>query len=96
MSQQSVQEELHVDQYTLGLVGPDQEWAGTVADGGRVTTHTPPGCWGPLVTPSFRGGHEVTRPIRGEGASVGHAVAIPSPAVEVRSRAEHTGSMAER
>jgi len=46
MSQQGVQEELYVDQYTLGLVGPDQEWAGTVADGGRVETYTPPGCWG--------------------------------------------------
>jgi len=56
MSQQSVQEELHVDQYTLGLVGPDQEWAGTVADGGRVTMYTRPGCWGPMITPSFRGG----------------------------------------
>jgi len=34
MSQQSVEEELYVDQYTVGLVGPDQEWAGTGADGG--------------------------------------------------------------
>ena len=96
MSQQSVQEELHVDQYTLGLVGPDQEWAGTVADGGRVTTYTPPGCWGPMVTPSFRGGHEVTRPIRVEGASVGDAVAIHIRDIEVTSMATSTGSMAER
>ena len=96
MSQQSVQEELHVDQYTLGLVGPDQEWVGTVADGGRVTTYTPPGCWGPMVTPSFRGGHEVTRPIRVEGASVGDAVAIHIRDVEVTSMATSTGSMAER
>ena len=96
MSQQGVQEELHVDQYTLGLVGPDQEWAGTVADGGRVTTYTPPGCWGPMVTPSFRGGHEVTRPIRVEGASVGDAVAIHIRDIEVTSLATSTGSMAER
>src|SRR6056297_8609 len=96
MSQQGVQEELHVDQYTLGLVGPDQEWAGTVADGGRVTTYTPPGCWGPMVTPSFRGGHEVTRPIRVEGASVGDAVAIHIRDIEVTSMATSTGSMAER
>jgi len=40
-----------VDQYTLGLVGPEQEWAGTVADGGTIRTHTPPACWGPMITP---------------------------------------------
>ena len=96
MSQQGVQEELYVDQYTLGLVGPDQEWAGTVADGGTVQTYTPPGCWGPMVTPSFRGGHEVTRPIRVEGAEVGDAVAIHIRDVEVTSMATSTGSMAER
>ena len=96
MSQQSVQQELYVDQYTLGLVGPDQEWAGTVADGGTVKTYTPPGCWGPMVTPSFRGGHEVTRPIRVEGAEVGDAVAIHIRDVEVTSMATSTGSMAER
>ncbi len=96
MSQQTVQEELHVDQYTLGLVGPDQEWAGTVADGGTVTTYTPPGCWGPMVTPSFRGGHEVTRPIRVDGAEVGDAVAIHIRDIEVTSMATSTGSMAER
>ena len=96
MSQQGVQEELYVDQYTLGLVGPDQEWAGTVADGGTVETYTPPGCWGPMVTPSFRGGHEVTRPIRVEGAEVGDAVAIHIRDVSVTSMATSTGSMAER
>ena len=55
MSQQ-IQEELDVDVFTLGLVGPEQEWAGTVADGGTVRTHTPPACWGPMITPEFRGG----------------------------------------
>lgn len=96
VSQQTVEDELHVNKYTLGLVGPDQEWAGTVADGGTVTTYTPPGCWGPMVTPSFRGGHEVTRPIRVEDASVGDAVAIHIRDVEVTSMATSTGSMAER
>ena len=61
MISQQIQQEPDVDQFTLGLVGPDQEWAGTVADGGTVRTHTPAGCWGPMITPSFRGGHEVTR-----------------------------------
>ncbi|AGB16844.1 putative acetamidase/formamidase [Halovivax ruber XH-70] len=96
MAQQEVAQELFVDRYTPGLVGPDQEWAGTVADGGTITTHTPPGCWGPMITPSFRGGHEVTRPIRVEGAEVGDAVALRIRDVEVTSLATSTGSMAER
>ncbi|MFC6835834.1 acetamidase/formamidase family protein [Halomarina ordinaria] len=96
MAQREVQQELSVDQFTLGLVGPDQEWAGTVADGGTVRTHTPPGCWGPMITPSFRGGHEVTRPIAVEGAEVGDAIAVHIEDVEVTSVATSTGSMAER
>ncbi|WP_049985307.1 acetamidase/formamidase family protein [Halobellus rufus] len=95
MSQQVVRE-LDVDEYTLGLVGPDQEWAGTVADGGTVRTHTPPACWGPMITPKFRGGHEVTKPIAVEGASVGDAIAIKIRDIEVTSVATSTGSMAER
>ena len=95
MSQQ-IQEELDVDRFTLGLVGPDQEWAGTVADGGTVRTHTPPACWGPMITPEFRGGHEVTRPIRVENAEPGDALVVRIRDVEVTSVATSTGSMAER
>ena len=95
MSQQ-VQQELDVDRFTLGLVGPEQEWAGTVADGGTVRTHTPPACWGPMITPEFRGGHEVTRPIRVENAEPGDALVVHIKDVEVTSVATSTGSMAER
>jgi acetamidase/formamidase len=95
MSKQ-IQQELDVDQFTLGLVGPDQEWAGTVADGGTVRTHTPAGCWGPMITPSFRGGHEVTRPIRVENAEPGDALVVRIKDVQVTSVATSTGSMAER
>ena len=95
MSQQ-IEQELEVDEYTLGLVGPDQEWAGTVADGGTVRTHTPPACWGPMITPKFRGGHEVTKPIAVEGATVGDAIAVKIRDIEVTSVATSTGSMRER
>ena len=95
MSQQ-IQQELDVDRFTLGLVGPEQEWAGTVADGGTVRTHTPPACWGPMITPEFRGGHEVTRPIRVENAEPGDALVVRIKEVEVTSVATSTGSMAER
>jgi acetamidase/formamidase len=96
MAQREIQQELSVDQYTLGLVGPDQPWAGTVADGGTIRTHTPPACWGPMITPEFRGGHEVTQPIRVENAEVGDAIALTIRSIEVTSIATSTGSMTER
>ncbi|MFB6094057.1 MAG: acetamidase/formamidase family protein [Halanaeroarchaeum sp.] len=96
MSHEEIHEELTVDEYTKGLVGPDLEWAGTVADGGTVRTHTPPACWGPMITPSFRGGHEVTRPVAVEGATVGDAIAIRIRDIEVTSVATSTGTMDPR
>ncbi|MGA9401913.1 acetamidase/formamidase family protein, partial [Haladaptatus sp.] len=67
-----------------------------VADGGTIKTHTPPACWGPMITPEFRGGHEVTRPIRVENAEVGDAIALSIERIEVTSIATSTGSMRER
>lgn len=96
MAQEHVSQHLEVDEYTLGLVGPEQEWAGTVADGGTVRTHTPPACWGPMITPRFRGGHEVTKPIAVEGAEVGDAIAIRITDVQVTSAATSTGTMVTR
>ncbi|MFC7045792.1 acetamidase/formamidase family protein [Halobacteriaceae archaeon GCM10025711] len=96
MAQQEVQETVSVDRYTRGLVGPDLEWEGPVADGGTITTHTPPACWGPMITPKFKGGHEVTRPIAVDGAEVGDAIAIHIEDIEVTSVATSTGSMITR
>ncbi|QOS13534.1 acetamidase/formamidase family protein (plasmid) [Haloferax gibbonsii] len=95
MSEQLV-DTLEVDEFTLGLVGPEQEWAGSVRDGGTVKTHTPAGCWGPMITPTFRGGHEVTRPIYVENAESGDALVVRIKDIEVTSIATSTGSMAER
>ncbi|MFB6267456.1 MAG: acetamidase/formamidase family protein [Halodesulfurarchaeum sp.] len=96
MSQRKVSTELTVEEYTKGLVGPDVDWAGWVADGGTVRTHTPPACWGPMITPSFKGGHEVTKPVAVEGAEVGDAIAIKLRDVEVTSVATSTGTMDTR
>ena len=96
MAQRNVEEVVEVDRFTRGLVGPDVEWAGTVADGGTIKTHTPAGCWGPMITPKFKGGHEVTRPVAVEGAEVGDAVALHIKDIEVTSIATSTGSMRER
>src|SRR5690606_6462610 len=49
---------------------------GPVKDGGTIVANTAPGCWGPMITPQLKGGHEVTVPVFVEGAEVGDAVAI--------------------
>ena len=52
---------------------------GPVRDGGHIVANTAPGCWGPMITPAIKGGHEVTLPVAVEGAEVGDAVAISHP-----------------
>lgn len=82
-----------VDEYTGGLIGPSLEMIGTLRSGGRISTVSPPGCWGPMITPEFVGGHEVSRPVAVEGARVGDALAITLEKVWVRSLATSSGTM---
>lgn len=91
--QTEVQDEIFVDEYTGGLIGPGTGSAGTVKDGGRIRCVVPPGCWGPMITPDFRGGHEVTRPVFVAGARVGDAIAITIEAMRVLSLATASGTM---
>ncbi len=80
-----------VDRYT-DIVGPSNEMLGPVKDGGRIEYLTVPGCWGPMITPSIRSGHEVTLPVRVEGAKVGDAVALHIETLEQTSRATTSGT----
>lgn len=80
-----------VDRYT-DIVGPSNEMLGPVRDGGRIEYLTVPGCWGPMITPSIRSGHEVTLPVRVEGAQVGDAVAVRVERLEQVSRATTSGT----
>ena len=89
----SIKDEVYVDEYTGGLIGPGVGIAGVVKDGGRISCVVPPGCWGPMITPAFRGGHEVTRPVAVEGARVGDAIAITIERMSVRSIATSSGTM---
>ena len=82
-----------VDKYSHGLIGPDVGFFGTVRSGDRIRAVTPPGCWGPMITPDFRGGHEVTQPVYLEGAEVGDAIAIFIEEVKVVSLAASSGVM---
>ncbi|MCA6218401.1 acetamidase/formamidase family protein [Ideonella sp. B7] len=84
---------VEVKSYTRGIVGPSNEMLGPVADGGTLRVGTPPGCWGPMITPKFQGGHEVSQPVAVAGAEVGDAVALKLRHMVVTSLATSSGVM---
>jgi acetamidase/formamidase len=81
-----------VDTFTDGTLGPEQPMLGPVQDGGHIVVNTSPGCWGPMITPAIRGGHEVARPVAVAGAEVGDAIAIRIRGIEVTSIATASGN----
>jgi hypothetical protein len=81
-----------VGEFTDGLLDPDRPMLGPVADGGTIVANTTPGCWGPMITPAIRGGHEVTRPVYVDGAEVGDAIVIRIKAISVSSLATASGN----
>jgi acetamidase/formamidase len=93
MSKAEVTSLIDVNAYSGGIVGPGIEAAGILRDGGTIRTGTPPGCWGPMITPKFQGGHEVTRPVLVEGAEIGDAIALKLKKVRVTSLATSSGVM---
>jgi acetamidase/formamidase len=81
-----------VDTFTDGVLGPDVPMLGPVADGGHIVVNSSPGCWGPMITPAIRGGHEVAQPVAVDGARVGDAIAIRIKDIEVTSLATASGN----
>jgi formamidase len=81
-----------VEEYTDGLLGPDVPMLGPVSDGGHIVWNSTPGCWGPMITPSIRGGHEVCRPVAVDGAEVGDAVVIRIKDIAITSAATSSGN----
>jgi acetamidase/formamidase len=92
IGQQQGHQTVFVDTFTDGLVGPEVAMLGPVADGGHIVWNSTPGCWGPMITPSIRGGHEVSRPVAVAGARVGDAIAIRIKDIEVTSIATASGN----
>jgi len=88
-----VLETIRVATFTGGLVGPSLPMVGPLADGGTIIAETAPGCWGPMITPSFQGGHEVTTPVEVEGTQPGDAIAIRIEKIWVTSTATSSGTM---
>ncbi|NOY41615.1 MAG: acetamidase/formamidase family protein [Planctomycetes bacterium] len=85
-------ETILVDQFTDGVLDPAQPMLGPVRDGGHIIANTAPGCWGPMLTPCLRGGHEVTVPVAVEGAEVGDAIVIRIRDISVTSQATASGT----
>lgn len=83
---------LRVDRFTDGVLDPARPMLGPVRDGGEIVAETAPGCWGPMITPALRGGHEVTQPVAVEGAEVGDAIAIYIREIRVTSLATSSGT----
>ena len=85
-------ETVFVDQFTDGILDPARPMLGPVRDGGHIVANTAPGCWGPMITPAIRGGHEVTRPVAVAGAEVGDAIVIRIKDITVTSLATASGN----
>lgn len=85
-------ETVFVNEFTNGILDPGQPMLGPVRDGGHIVANTAPGCWGPMITPEIRGGHEVTRPVAVAGAEVGDAIVIRIKDITVTSLATSSGN----
>ncbi len=85
-------ETVYVDTFGNGILDPSRPMLGPIRDGGHIIANTAPGCWGPMITPAIRGGHEVTQPVAVAGAEVGDAIAIRIKDITVTSVATASGN----
>ncbi|WP_147804032.1 acetamidase/formamidase family protein [Alkalicoccus halolimnae] len=85
-------ESLMVNEFTDGILDPQKEMLGPVKNGGHIIANTTPGCWGPMITPCLKGGHEVTKPVYVEGAEVGDMIAVHIKSIRVTSIATASGN----
>jgi len=91
LDETNAQHNVIVQTFTNGILDPNQPMLGPVEDGGTIIANTAPGCWGPMITPRLRGGHEVTQPVYVDGATIGDAVAIRIRDITVTSIATASG-----
>jgi formamidase len=83
---------IYVDRFTDGVLDPAKPMLGPVRNNGYIVANTAPGCWGPMITPALKGGHEVTQPVAVEGAVVGDAIAIRIRDIRVTSIVTASGN----
>ena len=80
------------DRFLVGPLGPETEMLGPIEDGGLIVFNTAPGCWGPMITPVIRDGHECNIPVAVEGAEVGDSILIKIKKIAITSRASSSGT----
>ena len=80
-----------VSELTDGILDPGKPMLGPVTSGGTIVGNTAPGCWGPMITPRIRGGHEVTVPVYVDDAAPGDAVVLRIRDINVTSIATASG-----
>jgi len=80
-----------VSELTDGILDPAKPMLGPITSGGTIVGNTAPGCWGPMITPRIRGGHEVTVPVYLDGAAPGDAVVLRIRDINVTSFATASG-----
>lgn len=85
-------ETVFVDEFVDGILDPSRPMLGPVRDGGHIVANTAPGCWGPMITPEIRGGHEVTKPVAVSGAEPGDAIVLRIKEISVTSMATASGN----
>lgn len=74
------------------LVGGKMDMLGPIDDGDCIRAVVPPGCWGPMITPYLKSGHEVSKPVALKGAECGDAVAIYISNIEIISKYASSGT----
>ncbi len=62
-SPEKAKRSLVVQGFTNSVLDPKEQMLGPIENGGTIIANTAPGCWGPMITPRLRGGHEVTKPV---------------------------------
>ncbi len=87
-----VKQTVMVNEFTNGVLDPGEKMLGPVRSGGRIVVNTAAGCWGPMLTPELKGGHEVSKPVYVEGAEPGDAIVIRIESVRVTSDVTSSGN----
>lgn len=83
---------VYVSEFTNGILDPKSQMLGPLENGGYIIANTAPGCWGPMITPAIRGGHEVTKPVYIEGVKIGDSVVIKIHSIKVTSIVTSSGN----
>ncbi len=82
---------LEVKEY-VDIIGGQTDGKLFINDGDEILVTTPPGCWGPMITPAIKSGHEVSKPVNLNGAKVGDSIALYIKKVEVKSNYASSGT----